>query len=68
MLLNKAMSYIKYIVKTKRMLIKIPFQDFDKTNTGHVTKEQFTRVLTTLNINFDEKTYDVLARKYMDKG
>lgn len=64
--MNAALRNIKYTVKTKRILIKIPFQDFDRTKSGHVTKEQFTRVLTTLGINLDSQTYDLLARKYMD--
>lgn len=56
------------MIKTKRILMKPNFKDFDRANTGHVTKEQFTRVLTTLGINLDYQTYEILARKYMDKG
>mmetsp|Transcript_17144 Transcript_17144/g.15031 ORF Transcript_17144/g.15031 Transcript_17144/m.15031 type:complete len:128 (-) Transcript_17144:849-1232(-) len=51
--LDKALDYIRYMIRTKRILMKPNFKDFDRANTGHVTKEQFTRVLTTLGINLD---------------
>lgn len=66
--LFNALRLIKHIIKTKRILLKRPFQDFDKTNSSHVTREQFGRVLVNLGIMLDQPTIDVLARKYMDKG
>jgi len=66
--LFNALRLIKHIIKTKRILLKLPFQDFDKTNSSHVTRDQFGRVLVNLGIMLDQPTIDILARKYMDKG
>jgi len=38
--LFNALRLVKHIIKTKRILLKLPFQDFDKTNNSHVTREQ----------------------------
>jgi len=66
--LFNALRLVKHIIKTKRILLKLPFQDFDRTNCSHVTREQFGRVLVNVGIQLDQPTIDILARKYMDKG
>ena len=66
--LFNALRLVKHIIKTKRILLKLPFQDFDRTNNSHVTREQFGRVLVNVGIQLDQPTIDILARKYMDKG
>lgn len=38
------------MIKTKRILIKQPFQDYDRTKSSHITRNQFVRVLNQLNL------------------
>jgi len=53
----------------KRILIKPQFQDYDRTNSCHVTAEQFRRVMKELKlIPEDEAQFQLLVRKYFDKG
>lgn len=44
------------------------FQDYDITRNGHVTKEQFLRVLDLLRITAPQYLTQKLLRRYMDKG
>jgi len=44
------------------------FQDFDITKNGHVTKQQFLRVLDGLKITAPEAITQLVLRRYMDKG
>lgn len=56
-------------IKNKRILIKPQLQDFDKTKSCHITAEQFRRVLKECNIlPPSEELFQVLIRKYFDKG
>jgi len=55
-------------VKNKRIHLKPVFQDYDITRNGHVTKEQFLRVLDLLRINAPQHITQQLLRRYMDKG
>ena len=60
---------IKSEIVHKRILIKPQFQDYDRTNSCHVTGEQFRRVLKELKlIPPTEDLYQLLLRKYFDKG
>ena len=60
---------IKTEIMNKRILIKPQFQDYDRTNSCHVTAEQFRRVLKELKlIPPNEDQYQLLVRKYFDKG
>ena len=60
---------IKNEIVHKRILIKPQFQDYDRTNSCHVTGEQFRRVLKELKlIPPTEDLYQLLLRKYFDKG
>lgn len=47
---NKALQVIAAEVKRRRMLLQHDFKDFDKIHRGVVTKDQFFRVLTDLNL------------------
>lgn len=60
---------IKTEIMNKRILIKPQFQDYDRTNSCHVTAEQFRRVMKELKlIPPNEASYQLLVRKYFDKG
>lgn len=51
-------------MSSKRILIKSLLQDFDKTKCSFITKDQFTRVLDSLNLVQNEQLSDLLCRKY----
>ena len=55
-------------VNNKRINLKPLFQDFDITNNSHVTKMQFSRVLTQLGIIASDSTMNLVLKRYMDKG
>lgn len=56
-------------IKNKRILIKPQFQDYDRTNSCHITAEQFRRVMKELKLMPpSEDLYQLLIRKYFDKG
>ena len=55
-------------VKNKRIHLKPVFQDYDITRNGHVTKEQFLRVLDLLRISAPQHILQNLLKRYMDKG
>lgn len=38
------------MVSSQRILIKNPLQDYDKTKSSFITREQFIRVLDNLNL------------------
>lgn len=48
--LNQLLAYIKWVVSSKRILIKNQLQDFDKTKCSFITRDQFLRVLDGLNL------------------
>ena len=58
----------KTAVKNKRIHLKPVFQDYDITRNGHVTKDQFLRVLDLLRISAPQHILQAVLRRYMDKG
>lgn len=62
------MDEYRRVIKDKRMLIKPNFQDFDRTNNGHVSKNQFLRILNQFGLFPDEKVLNLLLKRYIDKG
>lgn len=63
----EALQIFRNIMKIQRILVKPAFQDFDRSNTGHVSASQFIRVLTTLGVapsNNELKT--LMAQLYTD--
>lgn len=66
--MQELMEAYRNVVKTKRLNLKPMFQDFDKTNSGHITKTQFVRVLNQLSIDLSHNILSLLLKKYMDKG
>lgn len=55
-------------VATRRIHLKPVFQDFDHTRCGHVTKQQFLRVVDLLKISAPDHVTQAVLRRYMDKG
>ena len=55
---------LRHVVVMKRVRIEQFFLDFDKLRKGHVTKNQFSSILSQLNFNFTQDEYDALAKKY----
>lgn len=65
--IEEALKIFQNIMKIQRILVKPAFQDFDRSNTGHVSASQFIRVLTTLGVapsNPELKT--LMAKFYSD--
>lgn len=61
------LAAVRAEIKTQRILIKPQFQGYDRTRSGHVTAEQFRRVLKELRlIPPTEPLFQLLARKYFD--
>eukprot|EP00927_Polykrikos_kofoidii_P062284 TRINITY_DN57091_c0_g1_i1.p1 TRINITY_DN57091_c0_g1~~TRINITY_DN57091_c0_g1_i1.p1 ORF type:complete len:559 (-),score=77.56 TRINITY_DN57091_c0_g1_i1:94-1659(-) len=59
---------IQHRIATRRIDIRPVFRDLDKTRTGHVTRTQFTRAMSSLGCDLDEPTMDLLANIYCDMG
>lgn len=67
-MIHEILSQIKQEIRTKRILLKQPFQDFDRTRCSHITVDQFSRVLTQLNLLPPERYLNLLIRRYIDNG
>ena len=52
---------LRSLVVMKRVRIEQFFYDFDKLRKGHVTKNQFSSILSQLNFNFTNEEYDSIA-------
>lgn len=52
--LEAVLEDYKYAVGVRRIMLKPVFQDFDRTKNGHVTKQQFLRVIDSLRISAPE--------------
>ena len=48
--LDQVLDYIRWSIKSKRIFIKPPLQDYDRTKSNLVTREQFIRVLDNLGL------------------
>jgi len=66
--LESVMDEYRYAVLVRRIMLKPLFQDFDRTKNGHVTKQQFLRVVDSLRITAPEEITQELLRPYMDMG
>jgi len=65
---NMILEEYKTAIKNKRIHLKPVFQDYDITRNGHVTKDQFLRVLDLLRISAPQHILQSVLRRYMDKG
>jgi len=53
-------------IQQRSLPVKAVFQDFDRINTGRVSRIQFARVMAMLNIELSEKEVDLLCGAYGD--
>jgi len=59
---------IRTQVQKNGIHLKPLFDDFDRAHRGFVTRSQFTRVMSTINLPQHEDTVGCLAGKYCDFG
>ena len=63
------MTALNKHVVANRILLKPGFQDFDKSNSQHITAQQFLRVLKNLNLMPpSDALFDLIIRRYCDRG
>lgn len=55
-------------VRKRGIYLKPAFQDMDRTNNGHVTRNQFARVMHMLGFELDEVAIGLLCGVYCDLG
>lgn len=48
--LAQLLNYIKWTISSRRIFLKNPFQDYDRTSSNFITREQFVRVLDNLGL------------------
>ena len=69
LLLLHSLKTLNQIVRANGILLKPSFQDFDRTNTCHITLQQFGRVMKQLGIMpSNDQVYELICRLYFDKG
>lgn len=57
------------LIKAHRILLKPGFQDFDRSQSLHITSQQFLRVLKGLGLMPpSQAVFDLIIRKYCDLG
>ena len=66
--LEQLLKGYQSVIATKRLHLKPQFEDFDITKIGYVTKNQFCRILKQFNLTPNDYLYNLLLKKYMDKG
>ncbi|MCB0369973.1 MAG: hypothetical protein KDD45_11225 [Bdellovibrionales bacterium] len=62
--MEQVLDYIRWAIKSKRIFVKPPLQDYDRTKSNLVTRDQFIRVLDNLGLVRNEELADLLCRKY----
>lgn len=62
--MKQLLNYIKWMISSKRIFLKNPLQDYDRTNSNFITRDQFIRVLDNLALVRNEELADLLCRKY----
>ena len=62
--LQQVLDYIRWAIKSKRIFVKPPLQDYDRTKSNLVTREQFIRVLDNLGLVKNEELAELLSIKY----
>ena len=67
-LLTDTLKDLRSTIRANRILLKPSFADFDTTNTQRVTLHQFSRVLKQLQIMPSEKAFELICRRYFDRG
>lgn len=51
-------------VRLRQLPLKVAFQDFDRTRSGRVTRNQFQRVLDMMNVTLAEEQIQLLLQTY----
>lgn len=62
------MDGIKSKILQQRILMEPGFKDFDRANRGHISKNQFARVMTNLKLKLDDEAINLLCLAYCDLG
>jgi Ca2+-binding EF-hand superfamily protein len=65
---NQIEDRIRTFVCRRRVLIKPMFQDMDKTNRGFITRNQFSRAMTSLGFALTEIEIGILSSFYCNLG
>ena len=65
--LEEVMARMRSKATQRRLLAKPVFQDFDRHNNGHVTKQQFRQSLAVLHLAADEIETLAIEARYSDK-
>ena len=66
--LNKTIDLYRQEIRNRRVLLKPHFQDFDRTNVGHISKNQFLRILNQFGLFPDAEAINLILKRYIDKG
>lgn len=67
-LLERLLAEYRRAVQIKGLYLKPMFQNFDRTRSQHVSKQQFLRVLSTLGVFAEQPQLNALLKAYLDKG
>lgn len=59
---------IRWKCKTRRMNLAPAFQDMDRVHTGHITKNQFYRVMISMGFQLTDEEVTLLGNMYCDLG
>jgi len=64
----RVLEAFRSVVATRRILLKSPFQDFDRTKSSHITADQFSRVLQSLDILPSPSAFKKLLDHFSQNG
>mmetsp|Transcript_84840 Transcript_84840/g.245299 ORF Transcript_84840/g.245299 Transcript_84840/m.245299 type:complete len:497 (-) Transcript_84840:59-1549(-) len=59
---------IRTYVKKRGAEMKPMFQDFDRANRGYISRSQFARIMSSMNLDLDEQAIALLCSRYCDLG
>jgi len=68
MIISGVHDKIQTIISQKRILLKPAFEDFDRCRKGYVTCNQFSRILSSMNLVLDKQSMSALHATYCDQG
>jgi len=66
--LEELLSMYRSLIYNRRVLLKPLFEDFDRTKVGHISKNQFLRILTQFGLLPDKNDLNIILKRYTDKG
>lgn len=59
---------IRSVVNVKRINLLPAFKDMDRTNCGHISKNQFYRVMESMGFHLSQEDVEILGNVYCDLG